>query len=137
MTTLPLAALTGIITTPREQQWVVFQNELKRGSPELTAIFARPIMRANDTSAAVGYAPYTETESIVLAAEKHINSTEFKERFPEAIEWPTIGLPDDYHALLAPARSAFVRETERLVGHGGASLEELIVPLVQIERRDT
>jgi len=60
-----------------------------------------------------------------------------KERFPDAIEWPPIGLPENYLPLLAPARSAFVRKTERLVGHGGASLEELIVPLVQIERRDT
>ena len=59
-----------------------------------------------------------------------------KARFPDALEWPPIGLPDDYLPLLAPGRSAFVRETERLVGHGGASLEELVVPLVQIERKD-
>ena len=59
-----------------------------------------------------------------------------KERFPHALEWAPIGLPEDYLPLLAPSRSAFVRETERLVGHGGASLEELVVPLVQIERRD-
>ena len=58
-----------------------------------------------------------------------------KERFPDALEWPPIGLPEDYLPLLAPGRSAFVREKERLVCHGGASLEELIVPLVQIERR--
>ncbi|ABW66244.1 BREX-3 system phosphatase PglZ [Desulfosudis oleivorans] len=60
-----------------------------------------------------------------------------KERFPNALEWPPIGLPEEYLPLLAPARSAFVRKAESLVGHGGASLEELIVPLVQIERRDT
>ena len=60
-----------------------------------------------------------------------------KERFPDAVEWPPIGLPEEYLPLLAPGRSAFVRETERLVGHGGVSLEELIVPLVQIEMRDT
>jgi hypothetical protein len=59
-----------------------------------------------------------------------------KERFPDALEWPPIGLPEDYLPLLAPARAAFVRKTESLVGHGGASLEELIVPLVHIERRD-
>jgi hypothetical protein len=59
-----------------------------------------------------------------------------KEWFPEALEWPPIGLPEDYLPLLAPARSAFIRKTESLVGHGGASLEELIVPLVQVERRD-
>ena len=60
-----------------------------------------------------------------------------KERFPDAMEWPPIGLPEDYLPLLAPGRSAFVREAERLVGHGGASLEELVVPLVRIEMKDT
>jgi hypothetical protein len=60
-----------------------------------------------------------------------------KDRFPDAIEWPSIGLPDDYLPLLAPARSAFIRNNESLVGHGGASLEEIIVPFVQIERRET
>ncbi|MEW6381447.1 MAG: BREX-3 system phosphatase PglZ [bacterium] len=58
-----------------------------------------------------------------------------KERFPAALEWGTVGLPEDYLALLAPARQAFVQEKQRTVGHGGISVEELIVPLVQIERR--
>jgi len=62
---------------------------------------------------------------------------QIKSRFPDALEWPPVGLPEDYLPLLAPGRSAFVRESERLVGHGGISLEELVVPLVQIERRDT
>ncbi len=60
-----------------------------------------------------------------------------KERFPDAIEWPPMGLPKDYLPLLAPARAAFVRKAESLVGHGGASLEELIVPFVQIARKET
>ncbi|MFH1980903.1 MAG: BREX-3 system phosphatase PglZ [Pseudomonadota bacterium] len=58
-----------------------------------------------------------------------------KERFPTALEWGSVGLPEDYLALLAPPRQAFVQETQRTVSHGGASIEELIVPLVQIERR--
>ena len=58
-----------------------------------------------------------------------------KERFPDALEWGTVGLPEDYLALLAPARQAFVQEKQRTVSHGGISVEELIVPLVQIERR--
>jgi hypothetical protein len=60
-----------------------------------------------------------------------------KKRFPDALEWPPIGLPNDFLALLAPSRRAFVRETECIVGHGGTSLEEIVVPLVQIERKDT
>ena len=59
-----------------------------------------------------------------------------KTRFPTAIEWPLYGLPADYLPLLAPGRTAFVRKNERLVGHGGAALEELIVPLIQIDRRN-
>ena len=59
-----------------------------------------------------------------------------KGQFPEALEWPRIGLPENYHPLLAPPRAAFIRETESIVGHGGASLEELIVPFIQIERRN-
>ncbi|NWG12665.1 MAG: BREX-3 system phosphatase PglZ [Acidobacteria bacterium] len=58
-----------------------------------------------------------------------------KERFPDALEWGTVGLPEDYLALLAPARQAFVQEKQRTVSHGGVSVEELIVPLIQIDRR--
>ncbi|SHK89852.1 PglZ domain-containing protein [Desulfatibacillum alkenivorans DSM 16219] len=59
-----------------------------------------------------------------------------KERFPEALEWGAVGLPEDYLALLAPARRAFINEKNCTVGHGGISVEEIIVPLVQVEKRD-
>jgi len=59
-----------------------------------------------------------------------------QDRFPNAIKWPPVGLPEDYLPLIAPGRWAFVPEGEQIVSHGGLSIEELIVPLVQIERRD-
>ena len=65
---------------------VVFQNELKAGSLELTDLFERETIGANDTSAAVGYAPLSETERIVIAAERYLNSPKFKRQFPEAGE---------------------------------------------------
>lgn len=65
---------------------VVFQNAIQPGSPELVDLFARQTIGANDTSAAVGYAPLTETERCVLAAEHRLNSPEFKAQFPEAGE---------------------------------------------------
>ena len=55
--------------------------------------------------------------------------------FPDAIEWPTSGLPEDYFALLAAGRRSFVRESERPVAHGGVTLEEVVVPFVAIERK--
>ncbi len=65
-----------------------YQVELKPGSQGLTDIFKRKecMMGANDTSAAVGYAPLTRTENMVLGTERYVNSADFKKRFPEAGE---------------------------------------------------
>jgi len=67
---------------------VKYQVELKPGSAGLTDIFKRKgkVLGANDTSAAVGYAPMTRTEKIVLNTEQYLNSKAFKQRFPESGE---------------------------------------------------
>lgn len=65
-----------------------YQVELKPGSAALTDIFKRggEVLSANDTSAAVGYAPLTSTEEIVLETEQYVNSKDFKKEFPESGE---------------------------------------------------
>jgi len=65
-----------------------YQVELKPGSQGLTDIFKRGecMLGANDTSAAVGYAPLTRTENMVLDTERYVNSKDFKKRFPESGE---------------------------------------------------
>lgn len=70
------------------EKHVKYQIELKQGSAALVDIFKRKgeVLGANDTSAAVGYAPMTETEKIVLKTENFLNSKEFKEEFPESGE---------------------------------------------------
>jgi len=70
------------------EKHVRYAVELQPGSPELTDIFKRKgmILGANDTSAAVGYAPMTRTERIVLETERYVNSKDFKKRFPESGE---------------------------------------------------
>ncbi len=57
---------------------------LQPGSVSLADIFSRKgaVMGANDTSAAVGYAPLTPTEKAVLDLERHMNSSAFKQEFP-------------------------------------------------------
>jgi hypothetical protein len=52
--------------------------------------------------------------------------------FPGSILWPQVALPEDYRALMPPGRGAFVSEGARVVGHGGISLEEVLVPFVRI-----
>lgn len=70
------------------EKHVLYQVELKPGHPELMDIFNRKgkVLGANDTSAAVGYAPMTRTEQTVLNLEKYVNSPEFKKSFPESGE---------------------------------------------------
>ena len=67
---------------------VRYQIELKRGSDALTDIFNRQskYLGANDTSAAVGFAPMTTTERLVLETERFLNSPDFKKRHPETGE---------------------------------------------------
>jgi len=70
------------------EKHVKYQVELKPGSVGLTDIFKRKgkVLGANDTSAAVGYAPMTRTEKIVFNTERYLNSKAFKQHFPEAGE---------------------------------------------------
>lgn len=70
------------------EEHVKYQVELKPGSTGLIDIFKRKgkVLGANDTSAAVGYAPMTQTEKIVLKTEQFLNSREFKNRFEESGE---------------------------------------------------
>ena len=70
------------------EKHVRYQVELKPGSPELVDIFKRKgkVLEANDTSAAVGYAPMSRTEKIVLKTERYVNSKDFKSKFPETGE---------------------------------------------------
>jgi S-adenosylmethionine synthetase len=87
---------------------VKYQVELKRGSEALTDIFRRKgkFLGANDTSAAVGFAPLTKTERLVLETEKFLNSKDFKKRFPESGEdIKVMGLRknDDYNLTVAMA----------------------------------
>lgn len=70
------------------EKHLIVQNELKRVSVALASIFKtkKKILGANDTSAAVGYAPLTQTEKIVYETERFLNSKRFKKRFPETGE---------------------------------------------------
>ena len=64
---------------------VRYQVEIKPVSIALADLFKRgkgKSMPANDTSAAVGYAPLSKTERLVLEIERFLNSKRFKRSFP-------------------------------------------------------
>ncbi len=60
------------------------QVELKPASAELRSVTERPREpAANDTSAAVGYAPLTVTERLVFQVEQFLNGAAFKKEYPD------------------------------------------------------
>jgi S-adenosylmethionine synthetase len=67
---------------------VRYQSQIRPGSIALQDIFDRKgkYLGANDTSAAVGYAPFSRTESIIKDLEAYLNSKDFKKRYPESGE---------------------------------------------------
>src|SRR5690606_36092161 len=54
--------------------------------------------------------------------------SQVRTRFPDALEWDPVALPEDCLPLSAPGRYAFSQQGERIVTHGGITLDERIVP---------
>ncbi len=49
--------------------------------------------------------------------------------------WPHLsGLPMGYYPWLSPAHKAFAVRGQRLISHGGVSMEELIVPMIRVTK---
>ena len=70
--------------------------------------------------------------SWVRIYQDNVLRTQVKQDYPNAVEWQLKGLPEKYFPLIAPNRSAFVQKGKIIVGHGGISLEETIVPFITI-----
>ena len=57
-------------------------------------------------------------------------------RFPDTLIWANDGLlPSDIFVLVPRARTAFAPVGERVVTHGGTTIDEMIVPFVTIDRQ--
>ncbi len=67
---------------------VVYTPKVMKGSSDLGGIFKRSadVPLANDTSFGIGFAPFSETERLVLEAERFLNGAEFKKAAPEVGE---------------------------------------------------
>jgi S-adenosylmethionine synthetase len=67
---------------------VRMDTKIRHGSPDLVSVFLRnkrmPI--SNDTSIGVGFAPLSQTESLVFETEQLLNSSKFKKKYPEVGE---------------------------------------------------
>jgi S-adenosylmethionine synthetase len=89
---------------------VLLRNELRPGSAELTGIFQHQIPTANDTSVAVGSAPQTETERLVLAVERYLTSADVQGRFPAIGEDIKVMAVRQHRSLKLTVAAAFVAQ---------------------------
>ncbi len=64
------------------EEHVKFESYVSPGSADLVEVFGREntMPLANDTSFGVGFAPFSETENLVLATETMLNSPEYKKK---------------------------------------------------------
>ncbi len=70
---------------------VIFVSKIAKGSADLTDVFIRraehdDVPLANDTSFGIGFAPFTDTERLVLETERYLNSRKYKDTLPSVGE---------------------------------------------------
>jgi len=56
-------------------------------------------------------------------------------KFPDTLVWDHQGLPSNYHTLFAPGTKAFLPQDQTAICHGGLSLDEVVVPFIEISTR--
>lgn len=59
-----------------------------------------------------------------------------EDKAESSLAWTPKGLPNDLYCLFAPYRGCYHTVGKKIVSHGGISVEEVMVPLVKIKRRD-
>ncbi len=94
----------NIINLDVESSTVV-ECKIGSGSGDLVDVFKRDGMpSSNDTSFGVGFAPFSETEQIVMATEELLNSKGFKKKYPQVGEdIKVMGLRENSKIILTTA----------------------------------
>ncbi len=94
----------NIINLDVESSTVV-ECKIGSGSGDLVDVFKRDgTPSSNDTSFGVGFAPFSETEQIVMATEELLNSKDFKKKYPQVGEdIKVMGLRENNKIILTTA----------------------------------
>lgn len=88
-----------------------FDSKIGQGSVDLRSLYGEnSIPKSNDTSFGVGYAPYSETEKLVLETNKFINSDNFQDKYPELGEDVKIMAYRDEGKITMTVAGAFIAD---------------------------
>lgn len=122
-------------------QWIVLRDILHTQWPALIyrehAVFAwlPTITSVSRQALFAGKPPLYFPSSIHTTDREPALWTQFWTDQGLTANWPAIGLPGDFLPLMAPGRHAFISPGDRIVAHGGITLEELVVPVIHVEQR--
>ncbi len=110
-----------------EREDAVFESKIGSGSAELVDVFQRNgVPSANDTSVGVGYAPLSETETLVMGIENMLNSKDFKKIYPElGQDIKVMGLRRD-HSINLTVAGAFVAKLVPDLDHYASTKNDIV-----------
>ena len=79
----------------------------------------------------------TRGERVRIYSDPVLRSSCTKDCADSVITWPgpELGLPKNTYPLIASTNCAFKNKGERIVGHGGISLHEVIVPFIIVNKK--
>ncbi len=81
----------------------------------------------------VGSVPDERGQRAMLFPDANTRDAAISE-IPSAYAWPSIGLPEKTWVALAGEQAAFAKQGAEIRSHGGASIDELLVPFVRVTK---
>ncbi|MCZ1246730.1 BREX-3 system phosphatase PglZ [Enterococcus faecium] len=73
-------------------------------------------------------------ERVRVYDDKNIRNRTREDYFEVSENWDSQFLPQNYYPLIAKENYAFITKNDKIVGHGGTSIEEVFVPFVKVTR---
>ncbi|MFP4232765.1 MAG: methionine adenosyltransferase [Candidatus Aenigmatarchaeota archaeon] len=115
----------------------VWDSRIGHGSVDLMNLYGENVVQANDTSFGVSYAPYSETENLVLNIDNYINSAEFKEKFPELGEDVKVMADRHEDSINITVAGAFIARKVPNLDHYISVKEEIVDSIKDFAVKET
>jgi len=116
----------------------VWDSRIGHGSVDLMSLYEeKDVVQSNDTSFGVSYAPYSETESLVLSIDKHINSDGFQDKFPELGEDVKVMADRHGDTINITVAGAFIARKVPNLDHYISVKEEIVDSLKDFASKET
>ncbi|MGC3595936.1 hypothetical protein, partial [Enterococcus faecium] len=79
-----------------------------------------------------GVVANSKGERVRVYDDKNIRNRTSEDYFEVSENWDSQFLPQNYYPLIAKVNYAFITKNDKIVGHGGTSIEVVFVPFVKV-----